>query len=158
MKVVDANVLLYAVNEASEFHTESLEWIDRALSGEDTVGLPWLVMVSFVRLSTHPAVFTNPLTSEQAISRLSDWTASAYARTINPGPKHLQILSELLDRTGTGGNLTNDAHIAALALEHHADVVSFDNDFTRFPGVRWRTPAQLLADTTGSPAATTAAE
>jgi predicted nucleic acid-binding protein len=55
------------------------------------------------------------------------------------------VLERLLAPTGVAGNLVNDAHLAALAVEHRAEIVSYDNDFSRFPGVRWITPGRLLA-------------
>lgn len=146
MRVVDANVLIYSVNEDALHHADSKRWIEHALNGGDTVAFTWNALLAFCRITTHHALLLAPLTSGEATEQLELWLSSPNAKLLDPGPKHLRILSDLLDATGTGGNLINDAHLAAVALEHRADLVSYDNDFTRFPGVRWRTPTQLLGE------------
>lgn len=143
MKIVDANVLLYAVNTAAEHHEASRRWLDRALSGADSVGFAWLPLLAFVRLSTKDGLFPRPLPPEDAIAQVADWTAAPSAVLVSPTRRHADILTELLGRVGTGGNLVNDAHLAALAVEHRAGIVSYDNDFSRF-GVRWGRPDELL--------------
>lgn len=145
MRVVDANVLLYAVNEDARHHRSALEWLDRALAGEDTVGFGWIVMLAFARLSTRTDIFRAPLTSDEALVQLDDWISAPGGRVLQPGERHLGILAPLIEASGTAGNLVNDAHLAALALEHRASIVSYDNDFSRFAGIRWHTPDQLLA-------------
>lgn len=141
MKIVDANVLLNAVNSAAPDHEAARSWLDRSLSGGSQVGLAWLPLVAFVRLSTRPGLFTRPLTPAEALDVVDLWTSAAAATLVHPGPRHARILRDLLGSTGTAGNLTNDAHLAALALEHRGTVVSFDADFDRFPGVRWHRPS-----------------
>ncbi|MGB3896202.1 type II toxin-antitoxin system VapC family toxin [Mycolicibacter sinensis] len=143
MKIVDANVLLYAVNTAAEHHAASLGWLDRALSGGDTVGFAWVPLLAFIRLSTKEGLFPRPLRPADAMSRVSDWTTASSATIVNPTPRHADILTETLARVGTGGNLANDAHLAALATEHRAGIVSYDADFGRL-GVRWDRPDDLL--------------
>jgi toxin-antitoxin system PIN domain toxin len=143
MRIVDANVLLYAVNVDAQHHLSSRSWLDRALGGADTVGLSWLVLLAFVRLATKPGLFENPLRIDEALDQVQDWIAAPGAVVIGPGPTHPDLLRKALADVGAGGNLVNDAHLAALALENHADIVSYDNDFSRFEGVRWRTPDAL---------------
>lgn len=143
MKIVDANVLLYAVNTAAEHHEASRRWLDRALSGADGVGFAWVPLLAFVRLATKDGLFPRPLPPEAAMRQVADWTAASSAMVVSPMPRHVDILTELLTRVGTGGNLVNDAHLAALAVEHRAGIVSYDNDFQRF-GVRWNRPDDLL--------------
>jgi toxin-antitoxin system PIN domain toxin len=140
VNVVDANVLLYAVNVDADRHTASREWLDRSLSGAGTVGFSWLAMLAFVRLATKIGLFPSPLTSDEAMARLDAWTSQPTAEIIQPTPRHLDLVRSLLRPLGTGGNLVNDAHLAALAVEHRGAVVSYDNDFNRFEGVRWTTP------------------
>ncbi|MDN5570424.1 MAG: type II toxin-antitoxin system VapC family toxin [Propionibacteriaceae bacterium] len=141
MKVVDANVLLYSVNADSEHHERSRAWLDSALSGADTVGFTWLVLIAFVRISTRPGIFPRPLTTEQATDEVSAWLSTPGAVILEPSSQHPVALARLLGAVGTGGNLVNDAHLAAIASEHRATVVTFDTDFARFPGVRWQPPA-----------------
>jgi uncharacterized protein len=140
VKLVDANVLLYAVNEAEPRHSEAQTWLDRSLTASETVGFAWLVLLAFVRLSTKTGLFPRPLSVDSAISVVRAWVSDGAGVIVEPTPRHIDILAGLLGPTGTGGNLTNDAHLAALALEHDATVVTYDTDFQRFPGVRWAPP------------------
>lgn len=138
--MVDANVLIYAVNSDAYRHEASRRWLDEALSGASSVGLAWMPLLAFVRLITKPGLFATPLSVTDAMTQVDDWLAQPAAHLLAPGERHARILAELLRAVGTGGNLVNDAHLAALAIEHRATVVSFDNDFGRFPGVRWEQP------------------
>lgn len=144
MRIVDANVLLYAVNSRASHHEPSRAWLDGALSGQDRVGLAWLPMLAFVRLSTSPRVFPSPLSPAQAMSRVQEWLRAPSAVVVHPTERHAAILDRLLTASGSGGNLTNDAHLAALAVEHRAEIVSYDTDFTRFREIRCRRPDELL--------------
>ena len=145
MKVVDANVLLYAVNSASDHHHASRRWLDGALSGADTVGLAWVPLLAFVRLSTKVGLFPSPLPPADAMRQVAEWSGAPGAVLIGPTPRHVDVLDRLLASVGTGGNLVNDGHLAALAVEHRGTVVSYDSDFGRFDGVTWRTPDALLS-------------
>ena len=145
MKLVDANVLLYAVNTDSGHHAVARRWLDDALVGDEAIGLPWLCLIAFTRLATHPSIFPTPLDSDAALDRVRDWLAAPAATACSPGVRHVALWREALRDAGVGGNLVNDAHLAALAIENHATVVTYDTDFARFAGVQWRTPDQLLA-------------
>lgn len=140
MYLVDANVLLYAVNTDAVHHERARDWLEDALSGEATVLLPWVSLLAFLRLSTHARVHARPLPTDDALEILDGWLASPVVVTPEPDSRHGLRLRELLDATGAGGNLVNDAHLAALALQWRATVVTFDNDFGRFPGVTWESP------------------
>ena len=140
MNVVDANVLLYARNRADPRHERSRRWLDRALSGHETVGLPWVSLLAFLRLSTKVGLFPSPLPVDESVAQVRAWLRSPAALVPEPSPRHLDVLAGLLAETGAGGNLVADAHLAALAVEHDATVVTFDNDFGRFTGVRWQRP------------------
>jgi len=138
--VVDANALLYAVDRASAHHDLSLAWLDATLTGTEAVGLPWVVLLAFVRIATSAAIFPNPLTTDEATGQVEAWLAAPAAVVAQPTPRHANLLRGLLRASGTAGNLTTDAHLAALALEYGADIVSYDRDFGRFPGVKHRLP------------------
>jgi hypothetical protein len=140
VQLVDANVLLYAVNEDAEHHHTSRAWLDGALSGDTTVAFAWIALLAFVRLATRVDLFESPLVVDAATNQVDDWLAAAPAIVVDPTTDHARILWSLLRSVGTGGNLVNDAHLAALALEHRCTIVSFDNDFDRFAGVRWELP------------------
>lgn len=141
MQIVDANVLLYAVNERADRHRQARAWVDGALSGGETVGFAWVVLLAFLRLSTHASVFERPLSAEQAAEIAEAWLAAPNAVVVGAGGRHLSLLSGFLRTAGTAGNIVNDAHLAALAVEHDAQIASYDGDFARFAGVRWRQPA-----------------
>lgn len=140
MKVVDVNVLVYARDATSPHHRAAKHWLDQSLSGGTPVGFSWLVLVGFVRLVTHPRVMSAPLSVDEAMDTVDHWLGARSAHVLHPGSSHARLLRELLSAVGSAGNLTNDAHLAALAAEHKATVVSFDADFERFPGVRWERP------------------
>jgi uncharacterized protein len=140
VNLVDANVLLYAVDEDAPLHSAAITWLDPALAGREAVGFVWTVLLAFVRLSTHPGVFPSPLDPEQAFDVVESWLDQPASVAIDPTVRHLSVLRGLLAPLGTAANLVNDAHLAALAVEHRAGIVSFDADFARFPGVRWRRP------------------
>ncbi len=140
MKLVDANVLLYAIDEDAPLHSSAIGWLDPALAGREAVGFAWTVLLGFVRLSTHAGIFPSPLNTDQAFDVVESWLDQPASIVVDPSARHLSVLRGLLGPLGTAANLVNDAHLAALAVEHGAEIVSFDADFSRFPGVRWRRP------------------
>ncbi|MGH2948316.1 MAG: TA system VapC family ribonuclease toxin [Solirubrobacteraceae bacterium] len=140
MVIVDANVLLYAVDSASAHHDESRSWLDASLAGAEAVGLAWIAVLAFIRVGTNPSIFPTPMTADEATGQAEAWLAAPAAVIAQPTARHAGLLRGLLRDTGTAGNLTADAHLAALAIEHGAGIVSYDRDFARFPGVRHRLP------------------
>ena len=136
MKLVDANVLLYAVNRASAHHERARQWLEEILSGDEPVGLPWVAVLAFLRLATSDRVFPKPLSVDQAVAVVDGWLAQPAVVVVSPGDDHWRVLRRLLSEVGTAANLTTDAHLAALALENAAELCSADADFTRFPAVR----------------------
>jgi hypothetical protein len=140
MKLIDANLLLYAVNKDAPLHAKAKAWLETTLSGRETVAFSWNVILAFVRLTTRPGLFRNALSPERAFDLVAAWLDQPSATVVNPGPKHLAILRGLLTSLGTGGNLTSDAHLAALAIEQNAELCSCDADFARFAGLDWRNP------------------
>ena len=136
MQIVDANVLLYAVNPSSPHHERAHAWLVNALSGLEAVGLAWAALLTFIRIGTSRGAFPRPLTVEEACGYVERWLAQPNAVVVGPTTRHLAVLRSLLEDTGSGGNLVSDAHLAALALEHGAEIVSFDRDFQRFAGLR----------------------
>ena len=141
MKVVDVNVLLYAADERTDFHAEAKAWLDAAMTGTETIGLPTAVTVGFVRIATNPRVMNVARSPREATDIVRIWLDRPNVTVPQPTARHLDLLTELLEATGVGGNLVPDAHLAALAIEHGAEMVSYDNDFSRFPGLVWRSPA-----------------
>lgn len=141
MKLVDTNVLLYAIDSSTRHHEPSRSWLTTSLVGAEPVAFAWVAMVGFLRISTHPAAFARPLDVGGAVAILESWLAQPAAVSVEPRADHLPRLRSLLQPTGSGGNLVNDAHLAALAIHHDATVVTYDNDFDRFPAVRWERPS-----------------
>lgn len=140
MKLVDVNLFLYAFDERSARHEEAAGWVERTLSGSETVALAWSVLLGFVRLTTRPPVLEQPLSSDEALDIVAGWLERSSTTVVNPTERHATILRELLRPVGTAGNLTTDAHLAALAIEHGAELCSCDADFSRFSGLRWVDP------------------
>lgn len=140
MILVDVNLLIYAVDRDSPKHAPARRWLERALSGTESVGIPWIVALAFIRITTHPAVMRKPLSAKSAIGYVDSWLAQPFVKLIGPGENHWKILRSLLLASGSAGNLTSDAHVAALAIEHGATVASADHDFRRFAGLTHLNP------------------
>ena len=143
MKLVDVNLTLYAVNRDASWHEPAREWLETTLCSEEPVALPWVVLLGFVRISTNPRIFPSPLPPNHAIAIVDGWLAQPAVTVVHPGPDHWRLLKSLVAESGTAGNLTTDAHLAALAIEHGAELCSTDQDFGRFAKLRWTNP---LAD------------
>jgi toxin-antitoxin system PIN domain toxin len=140
VKLPDVNLLLYAVDESSARHEPARAWVEERLSGAETFALAWVVLLAFIRLTTSSRVFQSPLTASQALDLVDGWLAQPCATVVHPTSHHLSVLRQLLEPLGTAGNLTTDAHLAAIAIEHGAELCSTDADFSRFAGLRWSNP------------------
>jgi toxin-antitoxin system PIN domain toxin len=140
VKLPDVNLLLYAFDSTSPRHAEARGWLEAQLSGSETLALSWTVLLGFVRLATSPRVFEAPLSPADAFEIIEGWLAQPSATIVHPTERHATLLRGLLEPIGTAGNLTTDAHLAALAIEHGAELCSSDPDFSRFPGLRWIDP------------------
>ena len=140
MKLPDANLFLYAYDADSPFHPAASNWVEEVLSGVETVALSWTVLLAFLRLSTSPRVFREPLSVAEAFEAVSAWLAQPCTTVVHPTPRHLEVMRGLLLPLRAAGRLTSDAHLAALAVEHGADLYSCDRDFARFAGLRWVDP------------------
>ena len=135
MILVDANLLIYAIDSDAPQHVRARPWLERVLSGADPVGLPWIVILAFIRITTRDGIMRRPLPLDAALAYVQSWLQQPCVEVVEPGEHHWPILCRLLEATGAAGNLTSDAHIAALALERGAAVCSTDHDFARFPGI-----------------------
>lgn len=138
--IVDANVLLYAVDAGSQFHAAARDWLESSLNEPARVGLPWASLLAFQRISTHPRASASPLTPSQAWSYVADWLDADSSWVPVPGEKHAEIFRDLIVAGDLRGNLVTDAHLAALAIEHGVGVCSADSDFARFPQITWVNP------------------
>lgn len=141
MNLVDANVLIYAINSDAPHHERSRRWLESALSASEPFGLAWTVVLAFLRVTTRRGILERPLSPSEARAYVDSWLQQPSVEVVVPGPNHWTILRALLAASGTAGNLTSDAHLAALALEGGWTVVSTDNDFRRFSGLAFLNPA-----------------
>ena len=140
MILLDANVLIYAIDSDAAHHKAARRWLEATLSGSAPVGMAWVVVLAFLRITTHPKVMRTPLTPEAAMSYLDEWLALPCVGCVVPGERHWAIMKNLIAAAGTAGNLTTDVHLAALAIEHGYAIASTDNDFRRFAGLKCISP------------------
>lgn len=142
MKLLDANILLYAYDASSAHHTVCREWLERVLNGEELVGLPWQTLLAFVRISTNPRAVRSPLAGDRACSIVTSWLERPQALIVEPGERFWTILQDQMVRAQVSGPLVTDAALAALALEQGATLCSTDRDFRRFDGLMLLDPTQ----------------
>jgi len=138
--LVDANVLLFAVDRTSPFHAPASRWLTDRLNGPGRVGLPWQSLGAFLRISTHPRAANRPLSPADAWKHVEDWLDADPAWIPQPTNRHATVLGSLIEKHHLRGNLVSDAQLAALAIEHGLAVCSADTDFARFPEIRWENP------------------
>ncbi len=137
MKQPDTNVLIYATNRAAPQHDVATRWLQRAFEDPAGVGLTWSSLLGFVRITTHPRILERPLSVDDALRTVEYWLDQPNSALLGPTERHFALLSKMLLASGAVGNLTSDAHLAAIAIEHGATLVSFDSDFERFEGLRF---------------------
>jgi uncharacterized protein len=138
--LLDANVLLYSVDRSSHHHASCVEWVRSAFTGPRRIALPWQTIGAFLRIATHPRLFSRPLSSNQAWGHVANWLAAPNCWIPEASQRTAQILGRLIKELDIRGNLVPDAQLAALAIEHGVPVVSVDSDFARFSEIRWINP------------------
>lgn len=143
MRLPDVNLFLYAHDPESARHAGARSWLEARFSSPETVGLTWMTVTSFLRISTSRRVFRDPLMPRDASSIVDGWLARPNVVVLEPTHRHWVVLRGLIEHVGTAGNLVTDAHLAALAIEHGATLESADHDFGRFPGLRWEDPLMV---------------
>lgn len=140
MIIPDINLLIYAYNDQSPFHDAARRWWENALNGDESVGIPWVVSTGFIRIMANSSSVASPVSPAEAAGYVEEWFQYGHVVPINPGDDHMRYLRQNLQVAGAGRNLVADAHIAAIAMEHQAEVYTNDSDFARFPGLQWRNP------------------
>ena len=140
MIVPDVNLFLHAYNSGSRVHARAKTWLEDGMNGDRPVGLAWAVLLGFVRITTHSSVLSRPLDAKDACGIVRTWLDRPQGGILHSGERHAGIVFGLLESLGTAGNLTTDAQLAALAIEHQAELHSTDADFSRFTGLKWRNP------------------
>jgi toxin-antitoxin system PIN domain toxin len=140
MILPDVNLLVYAYNTDAPMHQQARCWWETCLDGSQPVAIAWVVALGFVRLMTSRAVMQRPMAMAVALSQLGRWLERPSVLILQPGPRHLAILSSFCEAGVLQSSLLTDAHIAALAIDNQAVVHSNDSDFGRFAGLRWSNP------------------
>lgn len=140
MILPDVNVLVHAYNTGAANHPQARAWWERTLSDPEPVALPWVVILGYVRIMTNPRVLPRPVAVVDAARDVRSWLGCPQVTIIQPLEKHADLFFGFITTLGKGANLTTDAHLAALAIEHGARIASTDTDFARFNGVRWFNP------------------
>jgi toxin-antitoxin system PIN domain toxin len=136
MKLLDANILLYAYNSDSPHHESCRAWLEQAFDAVEPIALPWQTLLAFIRIATNPRATSRPLTGEQACDIVSRWLAHPNVTIVTAAERFWALLSELVLEAQVSGPLVTDAALAALALEQGAVLCSTDRDFRRFRGLK----------------------
>lgn len=140
MTIIDANLLLYAYNADAPQQRPVAQWLAKLFRSGETVALPWVTVWAFIRISTNSRVWDNPRAAHEAFRIAGEWLAQPGVVALQPGPLHAEILEKLVSEHGATGALVTDAVLAALAIEHGALLASTDQEFRRFPDLRWINP------------------
>ncbi len=140
MKIIDVNVLIYVINRETHHHATVLRWWTSALNDEETLGLPWIVISGFLRITTNPRLLDAPLPIDVATARVDEWLARPNVKLVAAREDHWNLFRNLLRETGAGGNRTTDAHLAAMAVNRDATLISCDGGFAAYRQLRWENP------------------
>jgi len=140
--LIDANILLYAVDSDSRFHAAARDWLEEALNGPRRIGIPWASFTAFVRIATHSRASRVPLSPTEAWQFVDDWLDAPATWVPAPGRGHRELLGRLIRDLDLRGNLVSDAMLAALCIEHGLQIVSADSDFARFTEITWLNPVR----------------
>lgn len=140
MIIPDINLLVYAYNSDAPDHSRARTWWEDCLSESESVGLPWAVLLGYLRIMTSRSVLVAPLEPGEAAAHLRAWLERPQTLILQPGSRHLDLVEGLMRDSSACGPLTTDVHLAALAIEHQAELHSNDSDFARFSGLRWVNP------------------
>jgi len=142
--LIDANLLLYAYIPSSREHGAARHWLEARLTEPEPVALAWITVLAFLRISTNPRLYEQPLSINEVSQIVSAWLGRSNVIILNPGDSHWRILQHLLAVGQATGPLVKDAHLAALAIEHGATLASADRDFARFPGLKLINPLHRI--------------
>jgi toxin-antitoxin system PIN domain toxin len=134
------NLLVYAHDATSMHHPKARSWWEKQLNGSSMVGLSWVGLLGFIRLLTNPRIYHNPYSPTEILAVVRAWLEQPQVQIVQPSEQHFTLLAALLQHIGTAGNLTTDAHLAALAIERGLVLQTTDADFARFPGLKWNNP------------------
>jgi uncharacterized protein len=140
MQLVDVNVLVYAYRGEAPEHERFRDWLERLINGDEAYAVADLVLSGFLRIVTHPAIFSPPSPMANALDFIEDIRNQPNSIRVDPGERHWDLFSDFCRLGGIRGNLVPDAYLAALAVESGSEWITTDGDYARFPGLRWRRP------------------
>jgi toxin-antitoxin system PIN domain toxin len=140
VKLLDANILLYAYDSNSPRHSACRPWLDAALNSEETIALPWQTLLAFVRIATNPRAVRQPLSGPDACAIVNSWLDRLNVAVVGAGDRFWEIFQVQVLDAQVSGPLVTDAALAALAIEHGATLCSTDSDFRRFRGLKLLDP------------------
>ena len=140
MILLDVNLLIYAHDKTSSYHAQARPWWDKQLNGSQLVGLSWVAVLGFIRVVTNRRIYQDPFSPSEVLAIVATWLEQPHVKIVHPSEQHFAILAKLIEQAGTAGNLTTDAHLAALAIERGLILQTADTDFARFPGLKWNNP------------------
>jgi toxin-antitoxin system PIN domain toxin len=142
MTIVDVNVLIFAVDRSTEFHSVVERWWTNSLNGTELIGVPWISISGFIRIATNPRLTASSLRIEEATQLVDEWLARPNVQIVRERDGHWDVFRELLNMLGAGGNRTTDAHLAALAISRDATLASCDSGFAAYRHLRWKNPIE----------------
>lgn len=140
MILPDVNALVYAHRTDAENHAAYRRWLDGVATSPSPFALADQVLTGFLRIVTHPRIYSPPTTIDAALEAVGDLLGMSNSVRLAPGSRHWEIFVGLCRKAGVSGNLISDAYLAALVIEHGCELITTDRDFARFPGLRWRHP------------------
>lgn len=142
MIVVDVNVLVHAYREDAPQHRAFRTWLEDAIGGDESFGSFDLILSGFLRVVTHPRVFSPPSPVAHALDFVQALREHPNCVHLTPGSRHWEIFARLCRAARAKGNLVPDAYLAALVIETGNEWITTDRDYSRFPGLRWRHPLE----------------
>ena len=142
MILPDVNVLIYAFRADTAHHALCRSWLLDVVAGDARFGMSPLALSAVVRIATNPRAFVTPSAVEEAFGFCEDLLGQPHCEIVEPGDRHWDIFHRLCAQTETHGPRVTDAWFAAMAIESGCDWITFDRDFARFPGLKWRRPTQ----------------
>ncbi len=138
---LDANVLLYASDESSPLQGRAFEVLERVARGPEIVYVFWPTVIAYLRIATHPAVFTKPLSAAEAGSNIEQLLSRPHVHSPGEQDRFWMLYREVARDAVPTGNLVSDAHIVALMLENDVRTIwTHDRDFRRFRGIEINDP------------------
>jgi len=134
--LADVNVLVYAFRHDAAHHATSRAWLDGVVAGNSRFAVSKLALAAFVRIVTNRRSYPRPTPATDAFAFCDNLLSQPHCEALEPGERHWDIFQQLCIETDTSGSMTTDAWYAALAIEWGCELVSFDRDFLKFPGLK----------------------